>query len=86
MAIRHNNKTKIVRVKFGRLVRVKCYAVGCRRSTSGYVRSDGGFLNSKGDLVANLREQDFACAKHGIDKPAFLDRDTDAGPRSKVSQ
>jgi hypothetical protein len=62
---------------------VKCYRQGCRRVKRGYLtahRSElggGAFYDKRGRLLADLREQDFACKEHGIadGSAPFLFRD-----------
>ena len=64
-----------------RPVTVKCYRVGCRRRRRGYLaveRSPGGLLyNARGECIADLREQDYACREHGVvdGSAPFLYRD-----------
>jgi len=51
---------------------VKCYRPGCRRRKHGYLTihrshlGGGAFYNKRGELLADLREQNFACPEHGI--------------------
>jgi hypothetical protein len=61
---------------------VKCYRPGCSRRKHGYLtiyRGGGAFYNRRGKLLADLREQDFACPEHGVvdGSAPFLYRDTE---------
>lgn len=56
----------------------KCYRPGCRRYKRGYITRDGGFYNdAKGEKLGDLREQDFACAEHGVGEGMLLHRDSE---------
>lgn len=58
---------------------VKCYRCGCKKRKSGYLSTsgEGQFYDRAGRLLANLRDQDFACSEHGIvdGSAPFLFRD-----------
>ena len=51
---------------------VKCYRPGCRRTKHGYLTihrshlGGGAFYDKRGNLLADLREVNFACPEHGI--------------------
>jgi hypothetical protein len=51
---------------------LKCAISGCRRLKRGFLtahRSDhggGAFYDKQGKLLADLREVDFVCSRHGI--------------------
>lgn len=50
--------------------RLKCAISGCRKNMGGYLGTDqspgGRFYNKKGELLADLREVDFVCTRHGV--------------------
>lgn len=51
---------------------VKCYRPGCRRVKRGYLTihrshlGGGAFYDKRGNLLADLRNQNYACREHGI--------------------
>ena len=51
---------------------IPCYRPGCTRRKTGYLTTHssnlggGAFYDKKGNLLADLREVNFACSEHGI--------------------